>query len=650
MVEMVGSGSKGVGVRLFVEGGDVVRKTFDQIGDSGKKMWAEIASGSKQANPALRAVNAVSREVQGAAEDLAAQSGRVGSALSAMGPYGVAAAAALGAVAIAAVRAREAMQWGATLTDQAAALGVSTSALQEFRFVAEDLGASAPAMETTLGALNKVIGAIRTGIGDGKFIEALTSIGFTPDQIASLTDGGDLLSAVADKIAATGDIARATRIADALGIDRELVPALMRGSEAMEASKQKARELGLVLEDDLVRGLDEANREAEIAEQRIGMELRRAFLDAAPAIAAASSALADFIGWARRASTDGGVERLNELMGRLNPVYGLARRGVRHFSDQSLIESLRVTPEMMQEFLRSPSRSSLPPVPRVSAGGTGGAGRRSAGGSSARPEGIRGERYDRIDIVSADEIQRMQLAMQLETARIAKNEQLIAQLERELELRELIDRYTKMGLSADDARLSAELEQSNRDVARWLNEPRTANRGDELRESVAAMDETRQARIDDMRQVWRQGVRAAFTGDLDEFLAGVLQQAFQRGVDSIADKLFDLVFRAFDQGGAFGSGGGGGFDWLGAITSVFSSWGGGGFTPTSDADFFGKGAGGAAAMGKIVQVSVSLDGAKGDDHIRRIAAEGVQQGVQASIELTRRHGEDWRVDAFQMTG
>ena len=32
------AGRGGVGIRLYVSGGEVVKRTFDQVGDSGKKM------------------------------------------------------------------------------------------------------------------------------------------------------------------------------------------------------------------------------------------------------------------------------------------------------------------------------------------------------------------------------------------------------------------------------------------------------------------------------------------------------------------------------------------------------------------------------------------------------------------------------------
>ncbi|MBX9707054.1 MAG: hypothetical protein K2X61_03875, partial [Caulobacteraceae bacterium] len=51
------AGRGGVGIRLFIQGGELARRTFDQVGDSGRRMWAEIALGQRSANPAIRALS-----------------------------------------------------------------------------------------------------------------------------------------------------------------------------------------------------------------------------------------------------------------------------------------------------------------------------------------------------------------------------------------------------------------------------------------------------------------------------------------------------------------------------------------------------------------------------------------------------------------
>ena len=48
----------GVGTRLFVVGGQDVRSEFSRTADSAKRMWSEIGSGQREANPALRVLSA----------------------------------------------------------------------------------------------------------------------------------------------------------------------------------------------------------------------------------------------------------------------------------------------------------------------------------------------------------------------------------------------------------------------------------------------------------------------------------------------------------------------------------------------------------------------------------------------------------------
>lgn len=653
MADMALSGSgggsgKGVGVRLFVQGGDLVRKTFDQVADSGKKMWAELGAGTKTANPALQGINAVADEVKGGIQGLADEAGGFGRALGAIGPLGLAAAAAMGGLAIAVNRAREAMTWAADLTDQAAALGVSTEALQAYRFAGEELGSSAEAIEASLGGLNKTIGALKTGLGDGKAQAALAAIGFTPEQIAGFTTADQLLVAVADKMQAAGDIAEATKIADALGIDRELIPALMRGGDAINQATEKARELGLVMEEDVVRGLDAANREAEIAQQRIGMELRRAFVELAPAIAGSASALADFLGWVRVTVNDPGFQN---LMTYLMPGGADIRRGMRRIRNQAESaarsgttddSSVASNYDLSGLYVNSP-----PAAPRPLATRTGGGASRGGGGSSAPAPGIKAQRYDRIDIVSIEDIERMQLAMQLETARIQKNEALIAVLERELELRKLIDDFTRQGLTAEDARLSAEMEQSNRDTARWVNTP-LVNRGAELTASAAEMAANREARIAQEREVFGEAVVQAFRNK-EAFLASILQSAAEKGFQAAGEVLYDIIRAAFASGdGAYGSGGGdSGWGWklVNSVADVL------GFSPgTAPGSGGGGGGGGAGGAGASpVAVTVKLDGARTDREIRDLVSQGVQVGVSESTRIARESGHSWDVQRRLMT-
>jgi len=72
-----------------------------------------------------------------------------------------------------------------------------------------------------------------------------------------------------------------------------MVNMLVGGVEALEATRRRARDLGIVLDEDLVRNAEKARDELDTLGKVISANLTRAVLDLAPVIADASSELAD---------------------------------------------------------------------------------------------------------------------------------------------------------------------------------------------------------------------------------------------------------------------------------------------------------------------------------------------------------------------
>lgn len=290
------AGRGGVGIRLYVSGGEVVKRTFDQVGDSGKKMWAEIALGEKAANPAIKVLSAGAGEAKGALEGLAGRAGSAGTALSAFGATGMAVAAGLGALAIALVKVREGMQFAAELTDVSDRIGIGAEALQEWRYVADEAGVSVESFQSNLEKLNGQVGAFKAGIGDAKLKPIFEELGITKDQLANVDDAGDMVMLLADTLGQVKDRAVQVRLARGLGFEESL-PILRLGSEEIRRLSSDARDLGLVMKDDVRAELDEADRVMERAQQRIQMSLRVAVAGLADDFADLVTVVADLIGW-----------------------------------------------------------------------------------------------------------------------------------------------------------------------------------------------------------------------------------------------------------------------------------------------------------------------------------------------------------------
>ena len=108
----------------------------------------------------------------------------------------------------------------------------------------------------------------------------------------------DLLGDVADAFTRIEDPAERVRLAFKL-FDSEgvaLVNLLQDGSGALEEMRERARSLGIVLDEHLVRDAGRARDELDTLAQVISVNLTRAALEAAPVIADLSSWLADVAG------------------------------------------------------------------------------------------------------------------------------------------------------------------------------------------------------------------------------------------------------------------------------------------------------------------------------------------------------------------
>ena len=89
---------RNLAIRLQVLDGGTVKATLQDIGDSGQKALQKIELASTPASTALQAMNAAANDVKGRFEGMTGSLGPFGSALSVIGPAGLAAGAALAVV------------------------------------------------------------------------------------------------------------------------------------------------------------------------------------------------------------------------------------------------------------------------------------------------------------------------------------------------------------------------------------------------------------------------------------------------------------------------------------------------------------------------------------------------------------------------
>lgn len=161
-----------------------------------------------------------------------------------------------------------------TLGDFAEQEQVSAEAIQELGHAAQLNGSSIDALKSSIQGLNSTAGQAITGLGRGK--KAFEKFGLSAKkQDGSIKSFDELLGEIAGKMQGM-DRKAAINMAQKLGLDRSLVPLLIKGKDALEAYRLEARELGITSEEDIA----EAGRFADEYDR-----LKFTFLGAARGIA-----------------------------------------------------------------------------------------------------------------------------------------------------------------------------------------------------------------------------------------------------------------------------------------------------------------------------------------------------------------------------
>lgn len=257
-------------IRVGLEGGQVVVRQLDDIGDKGERAFSRIREGTARAGTGLRAVNAAAEQGRVAMRGYAAQAGPVGEILIGMGRGGLAAAAGLAASVVAirqigstVTRSTErALNFANQLQDQADAIGVNVERLQELRAAFGSSGTAAQTTDRGLASLTERIG--RAANGTGRLVDIVERYGIAlSDTEGRQRQTYDVLLDLVDAASqAESQTERMTIATAAFGdAGRDMVNLLSAGTAEMERQTARARELGAVLGQDLVRDAARLNTE-----------------------------------------------------------------------------------------------------------------------------------------------------------------------------------------------------------------------------------------------------------------------------------------------------------------------------------------------------------------------------------------------------
>lgn len=186
---------------------------------------------------------------------------------------------------------RAAMQSAGDIADSAKKIGVSTDALQEWRFVAVKSGEDAKAADSAIGNFAEKL-ALAGSKMSKEAMKDFAALGFKPEQLKSFKSTEEALDAVIDRIGALKSESDRAAIAERLGLG-PLGVAIRAGADEVANLRDEAHQLGAVMSADVVARGAEAQSQFETLSRVIDVQLKTAFVDLAPVIIQAISLVND---------------------------------------------------------------------------------------------------------------------------------------------------------------------------------------------------------------------------------------------------------------------------------------------------------------------------------------------------------------------
>ncbi|MEM9014087.1 MAG: hypothetical protein AAGB02_03165 [Pseudomonadota bacterium] len=255
-----------------------------------------------------------------------------------------------------------ALERAENISDRALQVGASVEGLQELRFAADKFGVTQKQIDDGLQRLNRRFGEfVNSGAGPAKAaLEALFSEGERAILLSQKTDEAFLT--IARRYASIEDPARKAAFAAQLfGDDSgpKLVTLLSQGERGIARYAARARELGIILENDLVGNAASASAEIRTLNQAFSANVTRAVLENAESIERLSRGVANFIPVAVQgtnaalaffgvlekspdAQLTALVNDLNEVESRLAGELSDRQRGVTGFIEQPTLPGFKV--------------------------------------------------------------------------------------------------------------------------------------------------------------------------------------------------------------------------------------------------------------------------------------------------------------------
>jgi len=209
-------------------------------------------------------------------------------------------------------------------------IGITTNSLQELTFAASQTGVSQDKLESSMLRFSKRIAEAAKGTGAAK--NTFKDLGIElRNADGSLKSVDAILDEVSNALNGMGSAAEKNAAMAAL-FGREgmaLNLTFAKGADFIDAYRQKAQELGIVLSEKLLRGAEAANDALDILSRVIGARIKEAVLTSAPQIVIIAEKLTALVPVVATAIEN--IIKFAEQWGELAVKIGLAYAGVKIF-------------------------------------------------------------------------------------------------------------------------------------------------------------------------------------------------------------------------------------------------------------------------------------------------------------------------------
>lgn len=268
-------------IRLSVEDMEKVRNALRAMGAEGVGALKALDQASMKTTPELKKVDDAAKGVWKSFDQAADRIPVIGGLLKSLGPAGLAAAGAIGAAAAAALslwesgqKAREELDRLKTAADN---LGTSAETYQALEAAAIENDIAFDKLQESLNKLN--LSAALASKGKGELYETLKKL--NPELLKEITladtqeDRWNLVSRAIT--AQTSQVEKIIIAKAAFGEQGGKLVRLLDGEgKTIEALTNRYRELGLVIDEELVVQIAEADRRLDLANKRMEVDAMRA--------------------------------------------------------------------------------------------------------------------------------------------------------------------------------------------------------------------------------------------------------------------------------------------------------------------------------------------------------------------------------------